>query len=142
MSTPHTYPSKIGLGLSLFIAIALIGASIPMLLEQPVFWMGIAINATVALFITYTFTNLRYSIEQETLLIRCGFLYKKSIPIHAIKRIEESRSPLSSPAASMDRLEIIYNKFDSILISPKEKQAFIEELVKKNPEIVVLYRKK
>ncbi len=128
--------------MSVFIAVVLIGSSIPMLLDQPVLWIGIAINAVVGLFIGYTFTNLRYIIDGDTLSIRCGFLYKKSIPIHAIKRVEESRSPLSSPAASLDRLEIIYNKFDSILISPKEKQAFIDELVKENPDIVVLYRKK
>lgn len=105
-------------------------------------WIGIAVNAVVGVFIVYTFTNLRYIIDEDTLTIHCGFLYKKSIPIHAIKRVEESRSPLSSPAASLDRLEIIYNKFDSILISPKEKKAFIEELIKRNPDIVVLYRKK
>ena len=45
-----------------------------------------------------------------------------NIDIKSIRKIIETYNPLSSPAASIDRLEIFYNKFDSILISPKDKK--------------------
>jgi hypothetical protein len=60
-----------------------------------------------------------------------------NIDIHQIKRIEETNSPLSSPAASFDRIEITYNKFDSVIISPKEKLGFIQDILQINPSIEV-----
>jgi membrane protein YdbS with pleckstrin-like domain len=141
MYSQKTYKSKIGIGLSFFMAIVLIGSSIAMSMETPVIWLGILFNLIIALFVTYTFTNTKYVIDSTKLQIKCGFLYNKTIPIQDIKRIEESRSPLSSPAASLDRLEIIYNKFDSILISPKEKKAFVEDMIKINSGIEVKWRK-
>ncbi|MFC3199468.1 PH domain-containing protein [Parapedobacter deserti] len=53
-------------------------------------------------------------------------------------QIEETRTLISAPAPSLDRLEIFYNKFDSIVISPKDKQGFIADLLKLNPEIEVV----
>jgi hypothetical protein len=64
-------------------------------------------------------------------------VWNTKIDINAIRKINKTRNPISSPALSLDRIEIIYNKFDSILISPKDKQAFVEELLKINPNIVV-----
>lgn len=138
----RTYKSKIGIGLSVFIIAALVGTTIPMLIGEEIVWLGLGINVATGLFILYTFTNTVYIIDGEILHIRCGPLYNKKIAISEIRRIEESRSPLSSPAASLDRLEIMYNKFDSVLISPKEKKEFIEDMLKINPAIVVRYRKK
>lgn len=138
----RTFKSKIGIGLLLFITVVLIGTTIPMLLGDTIVWLGIGMNLLIGFFILYTLTNTVYIISGNMLHIKCGFLYNKKIDISTIKRIEESRSPLSSPAASMDRLEIIYNKFDSILISPKKKKKFIEEILKINSGITVHYRKK
>lgn len=113
-----------------------------MIFEKEIVWLGIAINLATGLFIVYTFNNTKYTIDGSVLHVKCGFLYKKDIEIQSIKKIEESRSLLSSPAASMDRLEILFNQYDSILISPKEKHEFIYELLKINPAIEVKYRKK
>lgn len=113
-----------------------------MIIGDEIVWGGIAFNIAIGSFIAYTFTNTTYIIEDKTLRIKCGFLYNKKIDIERIKRVEESRSPLSSPAPSLDRLEIIYNKFDSILISPKDKGGFIDEVLKINPSIEVRYSKK
>lgn len=49
----------------------------------------------------------------------------------------ETKSPLSSPATSLDRLEIMYNKNESIIISPKDRTGFINELKTINPGIEV-----
>jgi hypothetical protein len=40
----------------------------------------------------------------------------------------ESRSPFSSPALSLDRLQIDYGAGKSILISPADKEGFIEAI--------------
>jgi hypothetical protein len=43
----------------------------------------------------------------------------------------------NTPALSMDRIEIFYNKFDSVIVSPESKLEFIAELTSLNPAIVV-----
>jgi hypothetical protein len=37
----------------------------------------------------------------------------------------------------LDRIAVVYNKFDEVLISPKEREAFVQELLKINPNIEV-----
>ena len=53
------------------------------------------------------------------------------------KKIEKTNSILSSPALSLDRIAIKFNKFDEVYISPKEKQAFVDDLIKINPAIEI-----
>lgn len=86
--------------------------------------------------------SINYKIEKENLNVKCTFLVNENIEINTIRKITETYNPLSSPAASIDRIEIFYNKFDSVLISPKKKKEFIEDILKINPNIEVIYRKK
>jgi hypothetical protein len=83
-----------------------------------------------AVFIMFHYTV--YRLQDGQLVV-----WSTKIDIRTIRKINKTRNPISSPALSLDRIEIIYNKFDSILISPKDKQAFVEELLKINPDIVV-----
>jgi hypothetical protein len=73
-----------------------------------------------------------YKIEGENLII-----WHTNIEIKSIRKIYRTNNPLSSPALSLDRLAIVYNKFDEILISPKERNEFIDELLKINPSIEI-----
>jgi len=47
-----------------------------------------------------------------------------------------TNSILSAPALSFDRIEIFYNRFDSIVISPGDNAAFIADLKEINSAIV------
>ena len=67
--------------------------------------------------------------------MHCSFWVNRSITISSIKKIQETNNPLSAPAISLDRLEILYNQFDSIIISPKDKTSFVSHLIKLNPKI-------
>lgn len=42
---------------------------------------------------------------------------------------------MSSPAPSLDRIELTYGEFGLIIISPKDKIGFAQELIKINPKI-------
>lgn len=80
-----------------------------------------------------------YVVDRGMLTIHGGWLYKrKKIPVASIRKIEETRTFISAPAPSLDRLEIFYNKFDSVVISPEDKAGFIAELTRLNPEIEVV----
>ena len=85
--------------------------------------------------IIHLFHNTIYTIEEETLYIKSGFFRYPSIAIKDIKRIEKTNNLIASPAASFDRIEIYYGKFDSIVLSPKDKQKFAAALMKINSDI-------
>ena len=88
------------------------------------------------------FITTNYTIDGNSLIIKCGFLLNKTIDIKGIKKITETNNPLSAPAISLDRLEISYGTYDSILISPKQKKEFIETIVSLNPQVEIRYKKK
>jgi membrane protein YdbS with pleckstrin-like domain len=73
-----------------------------------------------------------YKITASSLLIQSGLLMRYEIPLSSIKRVQPTRNPLSAPAWSLDRLRIDYKDKDRsrfALISPKDKEAFLRELV-------------
>lgn len=70
--------------------------------------------------------TIQYKIIGENL-----FVCNSKIEIISIRKIYKTNNPLSSPALSLNRLAIIYNTFDEILISPKNCDNFIKELLKK-----------
>ena len=77
-----------------------------------------------------------YEITPPNLLIRSGLLLRYQIPLLSIERIQPTRSPLSSPAWSLDRLRIEYSKSGrkkAIMISPKDKEMFLRRLVAMEP---------
>lgn len=76
--------------------------------------------------------SIQYKIDGENLII-----WKTKIPIQSIHKVYRTRMPLSSPALSLDRIGVVYNKYDEIFISPKEREEFIKELLKVNPNIEV-----
>ncbi len=138
-STPmKRYPSKISYGLLIFVLASLIAGTIPLISNGN--WVVFSINLTVLVFVLYVFFSVHYVVERNTLVVRIGFLIMKRIEISTIKIIAESNSWISSPAASLDRLNIIYKKHGSILVSPKDKEGFIRELTRINPDIEVNYK--
>lgn len=129
------FRSKIDLWLPAVLCIALGLPIINGIYERV--WQPVAIVLPVAFFITYGFVKLRYCIYGEVLIIKAGIFSYAKIQISEIKRIEKSNSILSSPALSLDRLSMSYGKYEEILVSPKEKQAFIDALLLVNPYIQV-----
>ena len=88
------------------------------------------------------FLNTGYHIKGRTLQIRCGMFFKKYIRVDDIRRLAETNNPLSSPATSLDRIEIVYGKTGRIMVSPQDKAGFIRYLVALKPDIEVLSKKK
>ena len=86
--------------------------------------------------ILHLFFNTTYKIEKEKLHIKCGFFKYKPVTIKEMKKVSKSSNIISSPAASFDRIEITYGKFEELIISPKHKTKFVEDLQKINPEII------
>lgn len=71
--------------------------------------------------------STRYTLLACHLLVQSG-PFKWQIPLADIKSITPSNNPLSSPALSLDRLRIDYGKGRMLLISPRDKEQFLQDV--------------
>jgi hypothetical protein len=99
----------------------------------------------IAIFVSSIFLKTNYIVKNEILHIKSSFLINLEIEIKSINKIQKSNSWEKSPALSLDRIEILYNEkpavrynfFEHVIISPADKQEFIDSLLKINPSIEV-----
>ena len=75
----------------------------------------------------WTVLTTRYTIDDTSLRVRSG-PFRWTIPIQDIRSITPTRDPTSSPALSLDRLLIEYSNGRVLLVSPREKDAFLRDL--------------
>jgi hypothetical protein len=133
MKTDKIYKSKIGLEI-LIPLVVIIGTVTAILIINSV-WIGLIICGLIILFIIGVYTGTSYKITTDNrLFIKCGFLESVDINVNDIEWIKKTSELTNAPALSLDRLEIGY-KGGRILISPKDKQKFIDDLKQLNPKI-------
>ena len=141
------YKAKIDLVLLIPVVAIMLGSTLPLIYMAitetdtaavVTGWGGTVFMLMVTAFCIHLFLATHYAIDGDKLIVHSGVLYKKKIAIASVRKIKETKNPISAPAPSLDRLEIFYNRFDSIIISPKDKPRFIAELIKLNPEIEVV----
>jgi membrane protein YdbS with pleckstrin-like domain len=75
---------------------------------------------------------MRYGITDEEIVVRHGVV-RQRIPLAKIREVYPTRSPVSSPALSLDRLHIQFGDgfFKAAMISPADKDGFLQELARK-----------
>jgi hypothetical protein len=132
------YSSKVSYGLLTIVFVVFFSPLILNLVNDGINMNLIVIGLFLILIfglITHMFFNTVYTIEENKINIKCGFFTYKPVVISDIKEITKSSNIISSPAASFDRIEIKYGKFEELIISPKNKFEFAEHLTKLNPKI-------
>lgn len=75
-----------------------------------------------------------YKIEEELLKIKSG-PFRSTVNIEDIRRLNATKTLLAGPALSIDRIEILYKKYDIAIVSPKDKPEFVQALLIKNKAI-------
>jgi hypothetical protein len=136
MHSQKIYKSKISYWLLSILLVVFSSVIIHLLYENKT-WYLILLFLALFVFIIQMFVSTRYIIDGSILKIRSGIFYNFDLDIQLIRKVESSNSPISSPAASFDRLEIFYNKFDSVLISPERKEEFVQDLHSINNSIEI-----
>ncbi|ULT40760.1 PH domain-containing protein [Niabella defluvii] len=95
-----------------------------------------AVTAGFALITLYIFYTTHYTIYENVLTIKSGFLFSASLDIDTIKKITRKRQHLlTGPGFCVDRLMIEYNEHDCVIIAPSAKTAFVAHLKRINPDI-------
>ncbi|MGW5980210.1 PH domain-containing protein [Bacillus mycoides] len=87
----------------------------------------------LAILFIWSWFSTKYIVGEETITIRSGFV-KKCIFTRDIKQISSTKNPLAAYALSFDRLEIVYGSYETEIISPKNKEQFINLVKSKNPK--------
>lgn len=132
------YPAKVSYGLLAFVFLAFFGPLVPILIAGEFGGKEIGVILFLTLlfaYILHLFLKTEYTIDENSLKIKCGVFSYKPIKIEEIKEISKTGSILSSPAPSLDRIKIKYGKFSEVIISPEDKSDFVNELKKINPNI-------
>ncbi|AXY55541.1 hypothetical protein CDG60_02370 [Acinetobacter chinensis] len=93
-----------------------------------------AVYVLAAVVVWWPVLNTRYVISDGILTIHCMWLTWK-IPVADIQSITATTNSVSSPALSLDRLEVVYlknGKSCTVLVSPKNKELFSKSLMLKD----------
>ena len=130
------FPSKIDWWLFGSLLLILLGIS-AMTVADGLYFVPLSMLPALA-FIVWLLRRTYYAVEPPTQTLRVvSAPLTWRVPIDKITRVQDSRSVLSSPALSIDRLKISYNRYDELLISPRDKAGFIVALQRLNPRIQV-----
>ncbi len=87
--------------------------------------------------VSWLWFGTRYLIKGDKLVAWAGFIPYPPVAIQKIIRIKPTRSFIAAPACSMDRLLVQYGTSDYIIVSPKDKQGFVQALLARNQNIEV-----
>ncbi len=123
----------------LFLAVILISTIISTIRDKEIIDMIICLVMFILIelfFISIVLFNY-VKLEDDYLLIVFGFV-KKKIPYDDILTLCATNNPLSSLAASLDRIEIKCKNKSIVLISLLNKEDFFREISKKNAGIIVM----
>lgn len=127
---PSIYPSKIDLWLAAVLILAPLTAMgmgcflIPTGAADG--WISVFIGCFMAVVMAALSIPCHYTLDDQAVHIRCG-LMEDHIPMQDIRRITPTYNPLAAPALSIRRVRID-TTHRSFLISPRERERFIEEL--------------
>ena len=114
---------------------AVAACSLPFFIEGNL--TALIITAIIGAMFGWAWFKTGYEVTEDELIVKTGFT-KAVIPIASIYKLTKTYNPASAPALSFNRIEVLYNKGMGLaLLSPKDRQRFVELLVSKNPEIAV-----
>ena len=97
---------------------------------------GLYIAIPLLVLVTWVWFFTGYTLTDDYLYVRCG-PFRKKVALEDIIRIRESRKFLASAALSMERLEIHTENRYPYIISPREKEEFIKQILSRQPDIKV-----
>ena len=127
-----TFKSAVDLWLlviAALVAIISLGVSIRLVLQSsPAGYLRVigvmAVGIGLPLWLLYT---TQYLVEDEVLQIQSA-PFKWTIPITSISQVVETSNPLSSPALSLRRFKITYGESKTVMVSPKDREGFLEAI--------------
>lgn len=94
------------------------------------------ISMFIISFLLWMWFGTSYRIDGDVLKVKSGPL-RGTVNIEDIRKLTATRTLFSAPALSIDRIEILYKKYDIMIVSPMDKTKFVQALLTKNSYIEV-----
>jgi|SRR5690625_432257 len=98
--------------------------------------IGLILYLIVVYLFLWLWFRTGYKITAGYIKIKSGPL-KYTVKIDDIRKLKLTKSFLAAPALSMDRIEIHYNKYNTVMVSAENKEDFIKQISTKNPTISI-----
>jgi hypothetical protein len=102
---------------------------------RPVDALDIVVPFLATAFIAWVFRTTYYLVTADALIVHAGPI-RRTVPLRLVQRLRATHNPLSSPALSLDRIEVTYGS-KRVLISPEDKHGFVKAVMKRAPAVVV-----
>ncbi len=102
---------------------------------------GLYVAIPLLIIVSWVWFSTGYTLTDDMLFVRCG-PFRKKVALKNITYIRESRKFLASAALSMERLELHTADRYPYIISPRDKETFIQQLLSRQPDIVLEKKKK
>lgn len=102
------------------LAPGLAGAPLLALAVSPMLLVGIGLPL-------WLLNSTCYTLGEDKLEAKCG-PFRWTVPLAEIRRLSETRNASASPALSLDRIRIDYGQGRWIMVSPRDRDAFLAEL--------------
>jgi len=130
------YRSGVDLWLIVFVFGVVVGVYGVLLFIQ-FSWIVFGTGVLLLTIIAWALFDIKYIILDNSLIVSCfSGLFKSTFDIKEMMSVRATRTIQSSPAASLDRLEVKCGR-RSVVISPRKKQEFLAHLLKINQAIRV-----
>jgi hypothetical protein len=81
---------------------------------------------------------VRYVLDGATLRVRAGWWLRWEVPVASIEEVIPVRTAYSSPAWSVDKLQVSYRRcgeLDFLLIAPRDRHTFLDDLARLDAEL-------
>jgi hypothetical protein len=132
----ETFPSKVDPWLGVVLAWIPLGgglAGLGLAVSGNMLAGAVTLALTVALMGGLVWP-VRYELRADALVIRFG-LVRSRVPYGRIRGVKPTRTLISSPALSLDRLHVDAGSSLGPNISPKDKGAFLRALARRAPHL-------
>lgn len=127
------FKSKVDYWIPLIISLAFIPTIVFSIIEQQ--YLVLVISTLFYSFIMISIFNIKYIICGNYLLIENKPIQSKRYNLCYLIQIQHTHDCISSPAASLARIKLIFSKGEYIIISPQNQKEFIRQIQEINPNI-------
>ena len=133
--TDPVFPSRVDTWLA---AVLVISALVALKAAVLVVLAGVPLGPSIAAVVmtfgiglpVWLLRSTHYTVTAQDLRIVSG-PFRWTIPLTDIRSVTPTRSPLSSPALSLERLRILYGSDKAIMVSPRDRDGFLAELARR-----------
>ncbi len=131
------FPSKVDrwilvlMAVPLAISVVAVGSALASHPPLPAVLLMVGLEVVILALVSRTFKSTRYEVTSREVIARSG-PFRWRIEIDGIESIRPSQSVISSPALSLDRLEIRYAGGKTLLVSPQDREGFLAAVVERS----------